>query len=166
MCDPSGIIGGVISGATVGTGGVGPFTPSQQFGSFLGKAAPIAGNVFDVFEERSAAKEQAKAIGKRAGQIEFDAKLRAETIKEAAERRLGGQKGRFAKAGIKATGSAKRLLEEQIKQDELDLLKSNISRDVMLDEERRAARQAGLESSRRVAQALTKTAGSLFDLAG
>lgn len=165
MCDPSGIIGGVISGATVGTGGVGPFTPSQQFGSFLSKAAPVAGGLFDVFEERSAQKEQAKATGKRAGQIEFDAKLQAETMREAAERRLGGQRGRFAKAGIKATGSAKRLLEEQIKQDELNLLKLTISRDIAIDEERRAARQSGLQSSRRIAQALTKTAGGLFDLA-
>lgn len=165
MCDPSGIIGGVISGATVGTGGVGPFTPSQQFGSFLGKAAPIAGGLFDVYEEREAQKAQAKAIGKRAGQIEFDTKLRAEAQKEVAERRLGGQRGRIAKAGLKTKGTTRQLLEEQIKQDELDLLKINVSGDILLEEERKAARRSGLESSRRIAQALTKTAGGLFDLA-
>ena len=158
MCDTSGIVSDVIAGASGST------LPWRQgtAGTFLGKGLSAAGGLFDIYEETGRAKKEAQAIGRRAGQLEFDASLRTEAAREAAERRIGGQKGRIAKAGIKAKGSARQLLEEQIKQDELDLLKIAASRDIAIDEEKRAARRAGLESSRRIAQALSTTASDVF----
>lgn len=161
MCDPTAIVSGVMSGATAGTGGVGPFTPSQQFGSFLGgSGGKIAGGLFDIARDSSAAGSQQEAIGKRTAQIEFESGLQKEQIKDIAERRLGGQRGRIAKAGLKTSGTTKRLLEEQIKQDELDLLKQSISTQSSLGEQRKASKRVEAESGGRLAQ----TVGSLFGL--
>lgn len=160
MCDTSSILGPILG--QIGPGRpspdfIGPVRPTagQAVGKLFAQAAPIAQAGYDIYSANREAGKVAEAAGRRAGQIEYGAKLQSEQAQEIAERRLGGQRGRIAKAGLKVKGTTRQMLEEQIKQDELDLLKIAHARDIGLENEQERVRKARLAGAKAATAALT-----------
>ncbi|MCG8394196.1 MAG: hypothetical protein MI745_14050 [Pseudomonadales bacterium] len=83
--------------------------------------AQVAGTALQGIGAARAGEAEAEARGRNAGRILAESKIKQEQTKQAQERRRGATRAAFAKAGVRITGSAKRLIEEQIEQDELQL---------------------------------------------
>lgn len=94
------------------------------------------------FEE---SKAEVGRAGRRAAQIEFDAEVREKQLRQQQSRRRGATRAAFAKGGVKVKGTAKRLIEEQIRQDELELLKNRHRASVATRAEEDKAASAKLE---------------------
>lgn len=88
--------------------------------------------------------------GRRAGQIEFDTQVRTEQTRQRADRRRGATRAAFAKSGVKAKGSAARLIEEQAKQDDLELLKIQTKSQFAIASEIAGAEKATRQASQGV----------------
>ena len=117
---------------------------------YADKAAPIFSAGLESYSAISTSKAAEKQAGVRMAQIKYGADIKEKQTMQMQERILGANRAAFAKSGVKATGSAKRLLEEQIKQDEIELLKIRHNRNVELTEAQKTARAAQLEAKKKV----------------
>lgn len=89
--------------------------------------------------------QQAGQYNKRAGDI---ATSTIDTMRQTAYaqgRRFAAQKAAIGKAGIKATGSAGVLLEEQAKQDEMELLRQRFSGELAVKENKALAKESTMK---------------------
>lgn len=86
--------------------------------------------------------QQSSQYNKRAGDI---ATSTIDTMRQTAYaqgRRLASQKAAIGKAGIKTSGSAAVLLEEQAKQDEMELLRQKFSGELAVKENKALAKES------------------------
>ena len=62
-------------------------------------------------------------VAGQAGQILDSAKADGEQLQKSQKRRLSGMRAAYAKSGVKLTGTAKKLIEEQVREDDLESVK-------------------------------------------
>lgn len=158
MCDPSGLISGMTGGAIL------PWKVQDALGSVGG----IAKGAMGAYQSYSQGSEEAKAAGIRSAQSQFATNLEVGQTSQAQERRLGANRAAFAKSGVKVSGTAKRLIDEQARLDEIELLKIKHAGNINVQAEKRAAKRAGYKAAVGAAESLTSDSflGSLTDLFG
>jgi hypothetical protein len=118
----------------------------EKFGD---KAAPLFKAGAEAFSAISTSKEAQKQAGVRMAQVAFGSDIEKAQAEQMQDRRLGANRAAFAKSGVKVTGSAKRLLDEQIKQDEIELLKIKHNKDVNISNLQREVRAARKEAQQK-----------------
>lgn len=154
MCDTGLILGDVFSKVNL------PFPETRaSVGGFLENNAPYIKMGSDILATRSEASGLAKQRGVRMAQINAASDIAQKQTEQVQERRLGANRAAFAQSGVKMTGTAKRLLEEQVKQDEIELLKIRHERNVRLGEERNALKQIKFGAKQGVMDALNPKKG-------
>jgi hypothetical protein len=163
MCDTGSILGDVFNKLDV----PGAQT-AKKAGDLFDKATPILKAGVDSYRAISTSKAAEKQAGVRMAQVAYGANVEAKQTEQMQERRLGANRAAFAKSGIKVTGSARRLLDEQIKQDEIELLKIRHNRDVNMSDVKRGARMAQQEAKRKTAEAFgsSDVYGAVKDIFG
>jgi hypothetical protein len=114
----------------------------------LDKATPLIKAGAEAYGAVSTSKEAQKQAGVRMAQVAFGSDIEKAQAQQVQERRLGANRAAFAKSGVKVTGSARRLLDEQIKQDEIELLKIKHNKDVNISNLQREARAARKEAQK------------------
>lgn len=163
MCDTSSIMGDVFGKVNI------PFPETRKtVDGYLNKAGPIISAGLKSYSAISTSKAAEKQAGVRMAQINYGADVQMKQTEQMQERILGANRAAFAKSGVKATGSAKRLLEEQIKQDEIELLKIRHERNVNITNEQKTAKMAQLEARNKAAKAFgsKEVYGSVTDIFG
>jgi len=107
-------------------------------GNTLSGVGSVVGGVGDLL----AGTGEAKAHRKRMGRIMESTRDQLNQMDKAQSRRRGAQRAAYGKAGVKLTGSAKRLMEEQLKEDELELLKTKYNAQLKIDDAKDSAKSA------------------------
>jgi hypothetical protein len=160
MCDTNNILGSVFTkldlpGAQTAT----------KAGAFMERNASSigagAGGILDAYSAISNSRAAQKSAGKRMAQIDFATNMQLKQTEQMQDRRLGANRAAFAKSGIKETGTARRMLDEQIKQDEMQILGIKLGRDNAMNETMQAAKQAKKDAMVKVAGSFAKAAGTI-----
>lgn len=112
---------------------------------FAAQAVGAAGNFLS-------AQDTAKQQAKQAGEILANAKEEAKQTSKAQQRRRGAMRAAYAKQGVKVTGTAAVLIDEQVRQDDLELLKIK--------------HNAQLQADAKIAEAKQTKQKALIDLIG
>lgn len=108
--------------------------------------------------------QQSSQYNKRAGDI---ATSTIDTMRQTAYaqgRRLSSQRAAIGKAGIKTTGSAAVLLEEQAKQDEMELLRQKFSGELAIKENKALAKESAMKGLTSALTTTTKAFKSKTDI--
>lgn len=89
-----------------------------------------------------AGKDEEKQRKSRVGEILESSKQEMKQTARAQSRRIGSQKAAFGKAGVKLKGSAAKFIEEQRRQDEIELLNQQFNTELDVRTELQKGRQA------------------------
>jgi len=108
-------------------------------GENMGLLSSILGDFGEYTSQRDVQKQYKKQIG----QILQNTQLDIQQTRTAQGRRLDLQRANYGKAGVKMTGSAVDLINEQIAQDELELLSKRYEAKIKIGDSAAGMRQAG-----------------------
>ena len=97
----------------------------------------------------------------RMGQVASSAAQSIRQKAKAQARRRGAQAAAFSKAGVRMTGTAKQVIEEQIAQDELDLLTDKYNAQLQIGAEAQQAEQASMMGISQLASGALQASRSL-----
>ncbi len=123
-------------------------------GENMKSVASILGDVGEFTSQKDVQKQYKEQLD----QIVNNTKLDIEQTAYRQERFRAGQKANYGKAGVKMTGSAVDLINEQIKQDEIELLNKKYEANIRIKDVTGASRQAGNRANTALSTGLAKAA--------
>ena len=123
-------------------------------GENMSMLSTILGEFGDFTSQRDVQKQYKKQIG----QILQNTQLDIQQTRTQQGRRLDLQRANYGKAGVKMTGSAVDLINEQIQQDELELLNKRYESKIRIGDAAAGMKQAGQKAETALGKGITRAA--------
>lgn len=138
-----------------------------DFGGFnisqyaTGENLKMAGSIFGDLGEYDSQRDVQKQYRQQIGQITENTQLNMKRKAYSQARGLSEKRANYGKAGVKMTGSALDYINEQVKQDELDLLNMKYEASIGIGDAAKGMRSAGNKANTAISSGLQK-AGELY----